>query len=93
MKIEFDKELEMGKKHNEVKQDMKNSISLIKSTVESLTNRMDHTKDKQGLKKKYRRWITHSKKTIHSFKKYMELVNGSVGRSTCNQDWESEFDS
>jgi hypothetical protein len=47
---------------------MKNSISLIKSTVESLANRMDHAKDKQGLKKKHRRWIAHSMKMIHFLK-------------------------
>lgn len=47
MKVEFSKEIEPLKKtQSEMKQEMKNSIILIKSSVESLTNTVNHVKNR-----------------------------------------------
>lgn len=62
MKVEFSKEIEPLKKtQSEMKQEMKNSIILIKSSVESLTNTVNHVKNR-GMEDKVEK-LNHSIKT------------------------------
>lgn len=47
MKVELNKEIEtLTKSQTEMKQKMKNSLSLIKSSLGDLTNRMDNIEDR-----------------------------------------------